>query len=300
MIKNKFKTKILLLIICLLVMLISTKKKELQIKEEVIYTGLNVYPAPIYLIDKDNYLAKTEVELEGKTDLDKAREIVEILINDGKYEEKIPNGFKSVISSNTKIIDISLKDKILKINFNSSLLEINENKVIESLTYSLTSQENIDGIIIFINDKILNTNYNIPLTKEIGINKIFDLDNIEDVTNVTVYYLNKYNDLTYYVPVTKYMNDTRDKLTLIIEELNQTSTYTTNLMTFMNNDVKLISSTLEDENLILNFNEAILEDENYILEEVIYTILYSIEDNFEVKSVIFNVENKKILKKDLK
>jgi hypothetical protein len=150
MIKNKFKTKILLLIICLLVMLISTKKKELQIKEEVIYTGLNVYPAPIYLIDKDNYLAKTEVELEGKTDLDKAREIIEILINDGKYEEKIPNGFKSVISSNTKIIDISLKDKILKINFNSSLLEINENKVIESLTYSLTSQENIDGIIIFI------------------------------------------------------------------------------------------------------------------------------------------------------
>jgi spore germination protein GerM len=300
MIKNKFKTKILLLIICLLVMLISTKKKELQIKEEVIYTGLNVYPATIYLIDKDNYLAKTEVELEGKTDLDKAREIIEILINDGKYEEKIPNGFKSVISSNTKIIDISLKDKILKINFNSSLLEINENKVIESLTYSLTSQENIDGIIIFINDKILNTDYNIPLTKEIGINKIFDLDNIEDVTNVTVYYLNKYNDLTYYVPVTKYMNDTRDKLTLIIEELNQTSTYTTNLMTFMNNDVKLISSTLEDENLILNFNEAILEDENYILEEVIYTILYSIEDNFEVKSVIFNVENKKILKKDLK
>jgi spore germination protein GerM len=96
------------------------------------------------------------------------------------------------------------------------------------------------------------------------------------------------------------MNDSRDKMTLIIEELNQTSTYTTNLMTFMNNDVRLISSTLEDENLILNFNEAILEDENYILEEVIYTILYSIEDNFEVKNVIFNVENKKILKKDLK
>lgn len=299
MIKNKLKTKILLLIICLIIMLISIRKKELQIKEEVIYTTLDVYPASIYLIDKENYLAKTEVEIEGKTDLEKAKEIIEILIKDGKHEEKIPNGFKSVISSDTKINDISLKDKILKVNFNSSLLENNKEKVIESLTYSLTSQDYIDGIIIFINGEML-TDYKMPLTKDIGINKVYDINSIENVTNVTIYYLNKYNDLTYYVPVTKYMNDTRDKLTLIIEELNQTSTYTTNLMTFMNNDVKLISSTIEDDNLVLNFNEAILEDENYILEEVIYTILYSIEDNFEVKSVIFNVENEKILKKDLK
>ena len=156
MIKNKLKTKILLLIICLVIMLIIVKKKELQLKEEVIYTSLNVYPTSIYLLDKDNYLAKTEVELEGKTDLDKAKEIIEILIKDGKHEDKIPNGFKSVISSDTKINDISLKDKILKINFNKSLLETNETQVIESLTYSLTSQENIEGIIIFIDNKIFN------------------------------------------------------------------------------------------------------------------------------------------------
>jgi spore germination protein GerM len=300
MIKNKIKTKILLLIICIMMTLILIRKNELKTEEEIIYINHEINTETIFLIDKNNYLAKTDIEIEGKTCLEKAKEIIEILIKDGKYEEKIPNGFNSVISSDAKIIDISLKDKILKINFNSSLLEINKEKVIESLTYSLTSLENIDGIIIFINDKIINIEYEMPLTKKIGINKIYDINNIDDITGITVYYLNKHNDLTYYVPVTKYMNDSRDKMTLIIEELNQTSTYTTNLMTFMNNDVRLISSTLEDENLILNFNEAILEDENYILEEVIYTILYSIEDNFEVKNVIFNVENKKILKKDLK
>lgn len=300
MIKNKIKTKILLLIICIIMTLILIRKNELKTEEEIIYINHEINTETIFLIDKNNYLAKTDIEIESKTCLEKAKEIIEILIKDGKYEEKIPNGFNSVISSDAKIIDISLKDKILKINFNSSLLEINKEKVIESLTYSLTSLENIDGIIIFINDKIINTEYEMPLTKKIGINKIYDINNIDDITGITVYYLNKHNDLTYYVPVTKYMNDSRDKMTLIIEELNQTSTYTTNLMTFMNNDVRLISSTLEDENLILNFNEAILEDENYILEEVIYTILYSIEDNFEVKNVIFNVENKKIFKKDLK
>ena len=71
-------------------------------------------------------------------------------------------------------------------------------------------------------------------------------------------------------------------------------------MSFMRDDVKLISSTLEEEKLTLNFNEAILEDENYILEEVVNTILYSINDNFNIKSVIFSIENKEILKKHLK
>ena len=37
-----------------------------------------------------------------------------------------------------------------------------------------------------------------------------------------------------------------------------------------------------------------------ILEEVIYTISYSVFDNYEVKEVIFRVDNEEILKKTLK
>ena len=108
-----------------------------------------------------------------------------------------------------------------------------------------------------------------------------------------------FNDKTYYVPVTKYLNDNREKITIIIDELNSTSLYTTNLMSFLNQDVKLINCIENNEELILEFNDAILSSENIILDEVIYTLIYSIKDNYDVKKVTFLVENKEILKKVL-
>ena len=95
------------------------------------------------------------------------------------------------------------------------------------------------------------------------------------------------------------MNDNREKITIIIDELNSTSLYTTNLMSFLNQDVKLINCIENNEELILEFNDAILNSENIILDEVIYTLIYSIKDNYDVKKVTFLVENKEILKKVL-
>ena len=68
---------------------------------------------------------------------------------------------------------------------------------------------------------------------------------------------------------------------------------------FLNQDVKLINCIENNEELILEFNDAILNSENIILDEVIYTLIYSIKDNYDVKKVTFLVENKEILKKVL-
>ena len=70
-------------------------------------------------------------------------------------------------------------------------------------------------------------------------------------------------------------------------------------MSFLNQDVKLINCIENNEELILEFNDAILNSENIILDEVIYTLIYSIKDNYDVKKVTFLVENKEILKKVL-
>ena len=82
-----------------------------------------------------------------------------VLIKDGKYESKIPSGFRSILPSETKINNLILEDDILKIDLSSKLFEdINkeyEDKIIESLIYSLTSIKEINKIIIFIDGKIL-------------------------------------------------------------------------------------------------------------------------------------------------
>ena len=54
----------------------------------------------------------------------------------------------------------------------------------------------------------------------------------------------------YYVPVTKYINDDREKVKIIIEELKSSYLSEVNLMSFLNSNVNLIDYNVE--NLIID------------------------------------------------
>ena len=73
-------------------------------------------------------------------------------------------------------------------------------------------------------------------------------------------------------------------------------------MSYLNSNTEILSASENDNELVINFNSAIFNDINAkdILEEVIYTISMSINDNYNVETVIFNVENEEIHKSVLK
>ena len=125
---------------------------------------------------------------------------------------------------------------------------------------------------------------------------------MEDITCVTIYYISKYNNDYYYVPVTSYVNDEREKVKIIIDELASGSLYNTNLMSYLNSNTKLLAVEQAEDNLYLQFNSYIFEDmtEKNVLEEVINTISLSINDNYEVNQVFFYVDNEEIYKSVLK
>ena len=141
------------------------------------------------------------------------------------------------------------------------------------------------------------------MSKDYGINKVYDISTTRNIDSYVLYYVNSYNDSSYYVPVTKYINnESQDKIKVIIEELSSAPVYETTLMSFLNDSTKLLDYELNDNQLILNFNEGILSDatSNNILEEVIYTISLSMNDNYNVEEVVFKVENEEIYKSLIK
>ena len=75
-----------------------------------------------------------------------------------------------------------------------------------------------------------------------------------------------------------------------------------NLMSFLNINTKLLNYEIKEKQMVLTFNEDILSsiEDKSILEEVINTINYSIDDNYDVNEVIFRVGEEEILKKVLK
>ena len=155
-----------------------------------------------------------------------------------------------------------------------------------------------------IEDKVLTklpqSQITLPTTldRSYGINKQYNLSTNNNINKTTIYYINKYNTHEYYVPVTKINNDARDKIEIIIDELSSKNIYTTNLMSYLNDNTKILSVNEENSVLTIDFNDYIFNDldTKEILEEVIYTIYLSVKDNYNVKDVIFTYNNKEIYK----
>ena len=285
--------------------------EELDIKQSLEYIDLDVTTNNIYLLDEYSYLGKTEVVVNSKTTEDKVKELVEVLINGGVGENKIPNGFKSILPSETKILSVKYEDNLIKIDFSKDLLNINkelEEKMIEALVYTITSVDEVEKVIIYVEGNILTklpqTNITLPSTldRNFGINKTYDFTNTKDINQVTIYYLNKHNDDYYYVPVTKYLNDNRDKIKIIIDELTSTNTYNTNLLSYLNSNTELLAIEEQPDILELTFNSYIFSDVDSkdILEEVVYTICLSVKDNYDVSEIVIKTEDEEILKTVLK
>lgn len=299
-----------LLVVLFMLYLIPTKK-EVEFAE----TNLEyVYPndlETVYLLDSNDYVARVLISASNDSIISKATSLIDALTIGGKKENVIPNGFKSIIPSGTKVIDIELEDGVLVINFSKDILDIDkkyEDKMIESLTYTLTSINGIDSIKLLVDGKELkklpNSNKLLPtfLDKSYGINKIYEITNVGNIDSYTVYFVNSVNDNKYYIPVTKYVNDYKqDKIRIIIDELASSFTYQSNLSSFLNENTKLLNYEVIDKQIKLNFNDMIFSDitNNDILEEVVYTICLSINDSIDVDSVVFLANDREILKKNI-
>ena len=313
MLKRRVIRKILVstgaLFTLLLIYLMPTKVSEPILPSSTLPN--NIEKSYIYLLDDNNMLGRTSVVITNKELIPKAEELIEILISGGKGESSIPNGFRSFIPSDTIINGITYDNKTLNIDFTVDILNISsdlEMPMIESIVYTLTELDEVDNIVITINgnnlNKLPNTNMFIPiyLNRKIGINKIYDITSLDNVSSITEYYINTYNDNTYYVPVTKYVNDDRERIKVIIEDLASSNMYMTDLMSYINSNTKLLEANVVDNKMELVFNSYIFNDYNKkeILEEVVDIVSLSVSDNYDVDEVIFYVNKEEICKSVLK
>lgn len=303
----------ILLFICALFLLFPSTEKEkgLNIKEDIEYVDNNVKTHEIYLVNKDNYVARTNVIVNEEETIKKVKTMLEYLIMGGKKESNIPNGFRGIIPSGTEVLSVDIKDGLLKINFSKELLEIDEaleEKMIEAIVYSLTSIDEVKEILIYVEGNLLRvlpkTKTNLPttLTKNIGINKVYNLTDTKNITATTIYYIDKNSDGYYYIPVTKIDNNQNEKIKVIIDELSSGPSYRGNLMSFLNLNTKLLNYNIKDKIMELTFNDYIFDnlEKKKLMEEVLYTICLSIRDNYDVDEVVFMANGEEILKSVIK
>ncbi len=299
MIKNCAKRKLIITTFALLIFLITLTfpKTEEEIKNVTI-TYMKANKAPIYILNQDDLVIRTDISINGDDVISKAKEMIEILTINNAKSAYIPNLFKPIIPKNTKVLSIDIQDKTLKINFSKDFLNIDKDyseKMIESLVYSLTELDGIEGVIIYVENKILetipNTNEKLPplLTRDIGINKVYDLSNLKDVSKTTTYYIAKENNTSYYIPVTLLENNEKDKVEIIIERLKTNPSIKTNLISYLSANTELTNYELLENEIQLSFSPLLYEGlaSKDLEEEVKYSISLSLKDTLNIENVTF-------------
>ena len=300
MLKKRALRKIFITTLTAFILLVLYSIPNINKDEEVLKTNLEVEYITgigtnnIYLLDKNNYLVKTKILLDTS---DKKEQIKLLLKNLTKNSNsKFPEGLTAPIPENTKVLSINYDEEYVSIDFNSTFLKLDnilKERMIESIVYSIMDLGNIKGVIISVNDEVID-GYEKVLDKSIGINKKYDIKSRENINKVVVYYLEDINDNKYYVPVTKYLNDSRDKVKIIVDELTSSYIYEPNLMSFLNSNAELIDYKEQENIMTLNFNNAIFDSNSKVEEEVKYTLAYSVFDNYDVNQVLIQVDGKNI------
>lgn len=286
-IKKIFNTTITMFIILTIFTLKTTSNSNVLRTNVEIDDITNLTTNNIYLLNKNNLLVKTKVFINNKHN----KEIESIIKYLTITNNKTPVGLKTYIPKDTKLLNYKLENNTLIIDLSKEFLSTsNKQLVITGLVYSLLEIKDIDNIMLQVEGKPIE-GYNEVLNKNIGINNEFLFNSRYDINRVVIYYVDKIDNKTYFVPVTKYLNDTREKIEIIIDELKENNN---NLISYLNDNAKLINYREEGNVLYLNFNEYLIDSNDEVSKNIMKTIAYSVFDNYNVNVVCFETNSKRV------
>lgn len=250
----------------------------------------------IYLLNDEGLLVQDRVLLDGSSVEEKIEKLLINLIEGSTCS--FADGLSKVIPKGTVVNNVMVGNKYVTIDFSKELLNVSEEKeksMITAIVYSVMDLDDFLGVSILVEGDNLEEypnskeKINKILDKSIGINKNYDITSFNNINKVVIYYLENINDNLYYVPVTKYVNDDREKVNIIVEELASSYIYESNLMSFLNSNVSLLEYEEKENIMSLNFNDYLFDGNDKVLEEVLYSIAYSVFDNYDVSMVSFEV-----------
>lgn len=276
-----------------------TTIKELKTDIDVSYVS-SLGMDDVYLLSTNKYLVKANTLLESSNIEGKITVLLEYLTQ--KENSNLPVGLTGILPKDTKVYDLLVTDDIVTLNLSKEVWNgegVLQERLIEGLTYSIVSLDGITGLKLQVEGvpvtEIPFSKKSLPevLTKDLGINKVYDIDSSVGVQKVTTYYLNKVQEESYFVPVTKYLNDPREKIDIIVENLSSSFLYEPTLISLVQDDVELMNYQIEDELMHLNFNYNLFSNEK-MLEEVTYQIAYSVFDTYDVRTVLIEVDGEEL------
>ena len=243
----------------------------------------------VYTLNEDNYISKASVYVSKSLSLeDEIRERLEIITDENNKNSLLPSYFKPILPKNTEVLDVVIEDGIVKLYFSKELYDISAyqaEKMIESIIYTI-SDDDILGIELYADGEMVkyvpHTDKMLPtiLTRDFGINKVYDIRETSSVVKVVMTYYGKFDGIFYEIPVTRYVNSDVSKLQVIVDNLDGMVSGL-NLISMVD-EVELVDYKISSGCIFLVFDRELSDDEKKIIKS-------SVMANYDVNEVLFGV-----------
>lgn len=197
-------------------------------------TGDNISAAArttVYLENGNGLLAPVSLNLFSGDGAAALKDSLTALVSKGAYEAALPAGFRGVLPAGTVVRNVTLdREKgIAVVEFNDKFNDYdigNERKMLEAITWTLTGQEGIQGVQLWVDGKKLNemplkgTPLDRPLSRSMGINLPKSGMPSMNTSAVTVYFSAVTpEEVQYYVPVTRFVPAGQEPVKAALNEL---------------------------------------------------------------------------------
>lgn len=239
----------------------------------------------LYFKDRNGYVAPVVVRTET-TDTP-AKAVLAAMVEGATT----PSGFTGLLPKGTEVkgINIVKDEKLAVVDFSKPFLSYkkeDERKMLEAVTWALTSFPTIDKVQLRVEGKLLEqmpamgTPLDQPLSRKMGIN----VESVNGVTwsqamPVTLYFQAKGKDKeTYLVPVTRMIAQTEKPLEAAMKQLS-VKPKSKGLVPVISSDVQLVSMQLQNQVVTVNLKDELLKKAAVMEEESLRAVIMSLLDN---------------------
>lgn len=251
----------------------------------------------IFAKDEKGFLAPIAIQIEKSSDV--AKKALEYMVEGGPSQGQLPSGFTSILPKGTEVrsININKEQKLATVDFSNAFTDYNlqdERKILEAVTWTLTSFGSVDQVKIRVEGKDLKempvgqTPLDGPLTRAMGIN-LEKPENVEygQSTPVTLYFLNQNQaSYTYYVPVTRFVKRTDNIAQAVIEQLIAGPDEKKGLTAVMAPGAELLKVSKADDVITVDFSDKMLGPDKKAPAEALKAVVLSLTENIGTSSKV--------------
>ena len=251
----------------------------------------------VYLLDKDATLIPYTLEIEEGLDLN--QRVAEVLRLMTIGNEPV-QGVRGLLPNNAQLENCRLQGSQLSLYFPENFRNYDpktEMRLLEGVTWAVTQFDEVSEVLLYLAGEPLthmpqlSTPVPLPLNRQIGINNFENTVNrLHDSRSLTVFYTRQKNGSSVYVPKTlriSYQTSLQDKLSSILTDIGVFSQLKQPLA---GTPLTVLDCSLNEDLLTINVSGEILDEEKKVNEELVTSLLLSIQSSLGVSQVQLQVD----------